>query len=58
VQVAAAPLGRLYLADDPLESQARVIEDKLDRIDALGSSSRGCAATTYQLGQLGMQLGV
>jgi hypothetical protein len=58
VQVAAAPLRRLDLADDPLQTQARVIEDKLDWIDAFSGSTSGCTAPTHQLGQLGMQFGV
>ena len=42
----------LDAAGDPLESQAWVVEDKLDRLDALGGSAGGRAAALDKLIQL------
>jgi hypothetical protein len=52
VDVAAAGLWRLDLSDDPLQSPVRVVEDKLDRLDALGSPATGRTAPVDQLIEL------
>jgi hypothetical protein len=52
VQLAAAQLRWLYLAGDPLESQARVVENEFNRLDALGRSAGGRAATMDKLIEL------
>ncbi len=55
MHVAAAGLRRLDVSDDPLQSPARVVEDKLDRLDALGGPATGRTATMDQLIELGSQ---
>jgi hypothetical protein len=57
VQVVAASLRRLDRAGDSLEAKARVVEDDLDRLHALGGSSRGRTAATDELDELRAQPG-
>jgi hypothetical protein len=45
-------------SDDPLASEARIVDDDCDRLHALGDTSGGRATAPSQLGKLGAQLGV
>jgi len=52
VEIATAQLWRRYLSDDSLEPPVWVLEDKLDRLDALGGAAAGRTATMDKLIEL------
>jgi hypothetical protein len=54
-QQAVRNLWRLDAADDALALGVGIVDDDLDRVDALSSPTRGGAATTQKLCQLGTQ---
>jgi len=54
-QLAVAHLRRFDLAEDVLARAVGVVDDDLDRVDALGHASSGRASMCHKLGQLGAQ---